>query len=227
VGGADKGQILSVNVGVPREVPWNGKTIKTGIFKEPVAGRVPLRRHNLDGDQQADLSVHGGESKAVYAYPGEHYEFWRGEFPGRTLPWGMFGENLTTLGLLEDAVHIGDRFRVGSAVLMVTQPRLPCFKLGIKFGREDIIKRFLDSGRSGFYFAVVQEGEIGAGDGVAVVSRDPRAVTVADAVRQHVTHTPDPELLARAIAVEALPEGWRKRFRKKLETLPRSVEKFE
>ncbi|MBI2115875.1 MAG: MOSC domain-containing protein, partial [candidate division NC10 bacterium] len=159
-------KLISVNVGLPREVVYKGKTVKTGIFKEPVPGRVQVHRLNLDGDRQADLSVHGGPSKAVYAYPSEHYGYWRQELPGMDLPWGMFGENFTTEGLLEDLVNIGDRFRVGSAEVMVTEPRLPCYKLGVKFGREDIVKRFLQSGRTGFYVAVLQEGEVGAGDGI-------------------------------------------------------------
>src|SRR5690349_3355803 len=127
-------RILSVNVGMPREVEVDGQTVTTGIFKEPVAGRVAVRRHNLDGDRQADLTVHGGKDKAVYAYPSEHYDFWKQELPEMNLPFGMFGENLTTTGLFEKEVHIGDTFKVGTAILQVTQPRLPCYKLAIKFG---------------------------------------------------------------------------------------------
>jgi MOSC domain-containing protein YiiM len=173
-------KLISVNVGLPRDVVWKGKTVTTGIFKEPVEGRVMMRRLNLDGDRQADLSVHGGLSKAVYAYPAEHYDYWRKELPDMNLPWVMFGENLTTEGLLENAVHIGDRFRIGTTEVMVTEPRMPCYKLGIKFGRDDIIKRFLASGRTGFYFAVLQEGEVGAGDAIELISRDKNNVTVAD-----------------------------------------------
>src|SRR5918996_932978 len=157
-------RVMSVNVGLPRDVEWKGKRATTAIFKEPVAGRVAVRRLNLDGDRQADLSVHGGPSKAVYLYPSEHYAYWRRELPEMTLPWGMFGENLTTEGLLEDAVNIGDRLRVGSADVMVTEPRLPCYKLGIRFGRNDIIKRFRGGGRTGFYAAVLKEGDVAAGD---------------------------------------------------------------
>jgi MOSC domain-containing protein YiiM len=156
--------IISVNVGLPREVDWKGKRVSTGIFKEPVAGRVVARRLNLDGDRQADLTVHGGEEKAVYVYPAEHYDYWRQELPTTALPWGVFGENLTTSGLLEEAVNVGDQFRVGAALLQATQPRLPCYKLGIKFGREDMVRRFLTGGRYGWYVAVIEEGEIGAGD---------------------------------------------------------------
>src|SRR5207245_5486116 len=158
-------KILSVNVGLPREVNWQGKLVTTGIFKEPVKGPVMLRRLNLDGDEQADLAVHGGVNKAVYVYPSEHYGYWRVELPGVDLPWGMFGENFTTEGLLENAVYIGDRFRIGETEVMVTEPRMPCYKLGIKFGRADIIKRFLASRRTGFYVAVMRVGMVGAGDG--------------------------------------------------------------
>src|SRR5262245_28815032 len=133
-------RVVSVNVGLPQTVTWKGQLVMTGIFKAPIDGRVQVRRLNLDGDRQADLSVHGGPNKAIYVYPSEHYDYWRDEFPGMELPWGMFGENFTTVGLQEGAVHVGDQFRIGSAVAMVTQPRLPCYKLAAKFGREDIIE---------------------------------------------------------------------------------------
>src|ERR1700736_3725636 len=165
-------KILSVNVGLPREVTWQGKAVATGIFKEPVKAPVMLRKLNLDGDRQADLTVHGGVSKAIYAYPSEHYHYWRAELPGVDLPWGMFGENFTTQGLLEDAVYIGDRFRVGETELMVTEPRMPCYKLGIMFDRADIIKRFVASRRSGFYFAVAGEGTGSAGDALELIGRE-------------------------------------------------------
>lgn len=173
-------KVVSVNVGLPRQVRWKGKLVTTGIFKEPVAGRVKLNRLNLAGDQQADLSVHGGPNKAVYVYPAEHYTYWQQELADIPLPWGMFGENLTTQGLLEDALYIGDRLRIGTAEVMVTEPRMPCYKLALKFGRDDIIKRFLQSGRSAFYLAVLQEGEVSAGDEVEFLKRDSHQVTVAD-----------------------------------------------
>src|SRR5262245_41164804 len=175
-------KLLSVNVGPPREIEWKGKVVRTSIFKTAVTGRVRVAQLNLEGDQQSDLSVHGGIDKAVYAYPSEHYPFWRQELPGIDLPWGAFGENFTTEGLLEEAVRIGDRFRAGSAEFVVTQPRMPCFKLGIRFERPDIVKRFLQSGRSGFYFAVVKEGEISAGDSIEMLRRDEHGVTIADVV---------------------------------------------
>jgi MOSC domain-containing protein YiiM len=214
-------KLLSLNGGAPRALTYRGKEITTGIFKEPVAGAVMLRQTNLDGDGQADLSVHGGESKAVYAYPSEHYEFWRRELPEVNLPWGAFGENLTTEGLTEDSVHIGDRFRIGEAELMVTEPRFPCYKLGIKFGREDIIEWFLNSRRSGFYFAVVREGKIAAGDAIELVHRDAHGVTIADIVRVHSFDKDDLATLRRAVAVKALPERWRIRFQQRIETLAR------
>ena len=205
-------KLISVNVGRPRPVRWNGQTVATGIFKEPVEHAVRLCRLSLDGDQQADLKVHGGPNKAVYAYPSEHYEFWRQELPGTELPWGAFGENFTTEGLLEDGISIGDRFRVGSAIVAVTQPRMPCYKLGIKFGRNDIINRFLASKRTGFYFSVVEEGEVRAGDPVELLTRAKNSVSVADIVRLYVEDIPDPELLRRAAGVEALPANWRDYF---------------
>jgi len=161
--------VLSVNVALPCTVTWNEREVLTGIFKRPVLGRVTVRELGLEGDGQADLTVHGGVGKAVYAYPSEHYDYWHHELK-RDLTWGMFGENLTTAGLLEDSVRIGDRFRVGSVVLEVTQPRFPCYKLGIKFGSMEMVQRFQDSGKSGFYLAVRSEGEIAAGDPITLTS---------------------------------------------------------
>lgn len=207
-------RVLSVNVGLPRPVEWRGRTVMTGIFKEPVEGTVPVRHLNLDGDRQADLSVHGGPDKAVYAYPSEHYPFWRSEYPDHDLSWGGFGENLTTEGLLDDAVHIGDRFRVGTAELVAVQPRIPCFKLGIRFGRDDVIKRFLESDRPGFYLRVLQEGDVTAGDPMVRIAEDPRRVSVVDIIRLYLRRG-DRDLLERAIAVEALPASWREYFQQR------------
>jgi len=210
-------KLISVNVGQPRRVPWRGQTVATAIFKEPVEGAVQLRRLNLDGDRQADLKVHGGPDKAVYVYPSEHYEFWRLELPGTELPWGAFGENFSTEGLLEESTGIGDRYRVGSVLVTVTQPRMPCYKLGIKFGRNDIIKRFLASRRTGFYFSVAEEGEVRAGDTVELLAREQSRVSVADIVRLYVADDPDPELLQRAVELEALPANWRDYFLQRLQ----------
>ena len=205
-------RVVSVNAGLPREVVWKGRVVRTGIFKDPVEGRVAVRALNLDGDRQADLTVHGGVSKAVYVYPSEHYAYWREELPGVELPWGMFGENLTTEGLLEGAVGIGDRFRIGSAQVVVTEPRMPCYKLGLRFRRDDVIKRFLASRRTGFYLAVLNEGEVEAGDRVERLSRDPHGVTVADITHLYTRKPHDVGLLQRAMSVEALPESWRTYF---------------
>jgi len=206
-------KLISVNTGLPREVSWEGQMVTTGIFKQPTAGRVKVRRLNLDGDGQADLSVHGGPSKAVYAYPSEHYLYWRGQFPGMDMPWGMFGENLTLEGLLEDQVNIGDRLRIGSAEFIVTQPRMPCYKLGIRFGRKDIIPRFLKSGRSGFYLAVLKEGELEAGEAVHLLSQAKDSVTVADTFRMRADRKNKIlDLIQRVLQSKALPEGWRNYF---------------
>jgi MOSC domain-containing protein YiiM len=209
-------KLLSVNVGLPREIKWKGKVVRTSIFKTPVPGRVRVGQLNLEGDQQSDLSVHGGIDKAVYAYPSEHYAFWRHELPGMDLAWGAFGENLTTDGLLEETVRIGDRFRVGSAEFVVTQPRMPCFKLGIRFGSPDIVKRFLQSGRSGFYFAVVQEGQISAGDSIELLKRDEHGVTVADIVNLYGRDAVNQNLLRRVSELPSLPKSWQDYFRKRL-----------
>jgi MOSC domain-containing protein YiiM len=201
-------RIISVNVGLPREVVWKGITVQTAIFKEPVVGAVAIRGLNLAGDQQADLTVHGGSEKSVYGYPIEHYEYWRGQLPDISFSWGAFGENLTTEGLWEDRLFIGDLFRVGSAVLQITQPRMPCYKLQLRFNRDDIIKRFLVSGRSGFYFSVIEPGDVGTGSKVEVLDRDPHSVTVADIVSLYLGQTRDPRLLQRAMDVTSLPQNW-------------------
>jgi MOSC domain-containing protein YiiM len=202
-------KIVSVNVGMPREVVWKGTSVRTGIFKEPVAGPVMISKLNLAGDKQADLTVHGGSAKAVYAYPADHYEYWRQELPDVSFPWGKFGENLTSEGLQEDGLCIGDRLRIGSAILMVTQPRMPCYKLALRFERDDMIKRFLMSGRSGFYFSVIEPGEVSAGSQVEILSRDPNRVTVADIGRLYRGQTRDLALLERVTNVSALPENWK------------------
>jgi MOSC domain-containing protein YiiM len=197
----------------------NGEPVSTGIFKEPVAGRVLLRTLNFAGDRQADLSVHGGPQKAVYVYPSEHYAFWKRELPDMDLPWGVFGENLTTTGLFETEVNIGDKFRIGRAEVMVTQPRMPCYKLGIRLGRADIIKRFLVSERSGFYLSVLREGEVGAGDEFELLEKNGSGVRVVDVTRLYSSDRENVDLLRRAIATEALPESWKEYFRKRLQTL--------
>lgn len=215
-------KIISLNVGLPRLVLRDGEPVSTGIFKEPIAERVMMRTLNLDGDRQADLSVHGGPSKAVYVYPAEHYDFWKRELPDMDLPWGMFGENFTTTGLLETEIKIGDKFRIATAEVMVTQPRMPCYKLALKFDRRDIIKRFLQSERTGFYLAVLKEGEVGAGDEFEPLARDPHEVRVSDITRLYTRERHNAALLRRAIAAEALPESWRQYFQHQLEKLTSS-----
>lgn len=212
-------KIISINVGLPRLAIWNGQTISTGIYKAPVAGRVKLRRLNLEGDRQSDLTVHGGVTKAVYAYPSEHYDYWRTELPDMELPWGMFGENFTTEGMLEGEMRIGDRFHVGTSEVMVTEPRMPCYKLGVKFGRSDIIKRFLQSERTGFYLSVLQEGEVTAGDEFELIGRDEANVAIADVVRLYAREKDDTATLRRAIATRELPESWRAHFQEQLARL--------
>ena len=210
-------RLISLSVALPRTVEWNGEAVTTGIFKEPVQGPVMLRTLNLDGDRQADLSVHGGPSKAVYAYPSEHYEYWKRELPEMSLPYGMFGENFTTKGLLEDTVNVGDRFSIGEAEFMATEPRMPCYKLGIKFGRPDIIKRFLQSRRTGFYFAVLKEGLVKAGDQIELISRDANKITIADITRLYAFEKEDLETLRRAVKLKALSRSWREYFQKRIE----------
>ncbi len=209
-------KLVSINVGLPREIEWQGRVVRTSIFKAPVSCRVRVTTLNLEGDEQSDLSVHGGIDKAVYAYPSEHYAFWREELPGVELPWGAFGENFTTEGLLEGAVHIGDHLRVGSAEFKVTQPRMPCFKLAIRFGRPDMVKRFLRSGRTGFYLAVLSEGEVTAGDPIDFLAQDEHRVTVAEVANLYVADAASQELLRRVSELPALPAGWRDYFRKRI-----------
>lgn len=202
-------KLLSLNVARPRLTVYQARTINTGIFKLPVSGPVPLRTLNLDGDRQADLSVHGGPFKAVYGYPSEHYAFWRAELPSMDLPWGMFGENFTTEGLFEADLHIGDRLRIGSAILVVRQPRMPCYKLAAKFQRDDILERFLQSGRSGFYFSVEQEGVVQSGDSLEVLSSERDGITIAEMNLLFAVDKYNRSLLEKAIATPALPEDWR------------------
>ncbi len=212
-------KIVSLNVGLPRDVLWHGRTVTTGIFKEPVEGRVKLRKLNLDGDRQADLTAHGGEYKAVYCYPLAHYAYWKKELPSRDIPIAMFGENFTLDGPLEDTIHLGDRFSVGTAEVIVTQPRLPCYKLGVRFGSDDMVKRFLASGRGGFYLAVTREGEVGVGDELKPIAQDPRAVPVMEITRLYITkrfNAEDIASLRRAMQVAALPESWKGYFQERL-----------
>lgn len=196
--------VVSVNVGLPREVVWKRQRVSTAIFKDPVEGTIPVRKLNLDGDRQADLIVHGGPDKAVYAYPAEHYAYWRVKVPETPATWGAFGENLTTRGVLEKDLNIGDQVRIGSALLQVSQPRMPCYKLQLKFDRDDMTRLFALSRRSGFYFSVIEEGEIKAGDEIKLVKRDEHGVSVADVNGLYFDRTINRELVKRALEVPAL-----------------------
>jgi MOSC domain-containing protein YiiM len=216
-------KLISLNVGLPRDVTWHGRKVTTAIFKEPVEGRIALRAQNLDGDRQADLSVHGGRHKAVYCYPIEHYDYWRRALPGQEVPVAAFGENFTTTGLLEDTVHVGDQFFVGSAQVVVTQPRLPCYKLGVRFQSDEMVKRFLASGRTGFYVAVDPEGDVGAGDAITVLSRDVEAVSISEITRLYLAKAysaDDVALIERALQLNALPESWKEHLRQRLLNRP-------
>ncbi|SRR5258708_7842743 len=215
-------KLVSVNTGLPREVAWRGRGTTTAIFKQPVGGRVALRKLNLDGDRQADLTVHGGEHKAVYYYPLVHYDYWRRELPGQELPMGVFGENFTTDGLPEDSICLGDRFSVGSAEVFVTQPRLPCYKLGIRFQSDDMVKRFFVSRRTGFYLGVGREGEVGAGDEIKLIARDPNGVPVSEITRLYSERRygeSDVTSVRRALQVAVLPESWKEYLRGRLEKM--------
>jgi MOSC domain-containing protein YiiM len=209
-------KLISVNVGLPQQINWRGRAVLTSIWKAPVEGRVRVNRLNLEGDRQSDLSVHGGPEKAVYVYPVEHYEYWSREFPGMDLPRGAFGENFTTEGLIEKDVRIGDRLQVGTAEFLVTQPRMPCYKLGIRFGRDDMVKRFLQSGRTGFYLSVLREGEAAGGDRIEFTVHSDHDVTVADIAALYTHDADNQTLLRRAVELPGLPESWRDYFRKRL-----------
>ena len=210
-------QIISVNVGKPREYEWKGSRVRTAIFKSPVEGPVAVSKLNLEGDEQGDLTVHGGPDKAVYACPHEHYTYWQTLLPGYSLAPGNFGENLTTAGLSEETIHIGDQLQIGTALFTVTQPRSPCYKLGVRFNREDMTKRFYESRRFGFYLRVLGEGALQAGSAITVVSQDPNAVSVADVIRLFTGDSRDRDVLRRAIKVSTLPEGWRDALQNRLE----------
>jgi MOSC domain-containing protein YiiM len=205
-----RASIVSVQVGMPRPVPLDGEAVLTSIFKSPVAKRIRLRSLNLDGDAQADLIHHGGRDKTAYAYPSEHYSFWQKELPGVELPWGSFGENFTIAGLMEGDVSIGDRLMIGTAEVTVTQPRIPCFKLNLRFGREDMIQRFLASRRTGFYLRVLQEGEVGAGDEIRILHRDENRVSIAEIMGVYLNDPQTEEVRRRVLRVEYLSSAWRK-----------------
>jgi MOSC domain-containing protein YiiM len=211
-------KIVSLNVGLPREVLWHGQPVTTGIFKSPTSERIRLRTLNLDGDRQADLTVHGGEHKAVYCYPVEHYDYWKKKLPGRDLPFGVFGENFATEGMLEQDIHLGDRFAINDAEVVVTQPRLPCYKLGIRFQADDMVKKFLASRRIGFYVAVTREGSVAAGDEMIPVVRNASAISIADFLRLFLTKSfsdADRASLKELYALPSVPLDWKQYFRER------------
>jgi MOSC domain-containing protein YiiM len=214
-------KIISLNVGLPRHLHYGPANLEvtTSIFKAPVPGPRLLRRMNLDGDLQSDLNVHGGKNKAVYAYPSEHYNYWRGQLPEHEFTWGNFGENFTTEGLLEDNAFIGDQFRVGEAAVKVVQPRMPCFKLAIRFDRPDMVKRFLASRRSGIYFSVVEEGLVNVGDTFERIREDKRGISIADINRAYTSPEEHPELVRRIVDQEVLPHGLHAEFSEMLSIL--------
>jgi MOSC domain-containing protein YiiM len=212
----DPMKLVSVNVSAPRPISYNGKTVMTGIFKEPVTGRVKLHTLGLAGDGQADQENHGGIYKAVYSYPVEHYDYWSRELGRNDFVFGQFGENLTIAGLTEEQVNVGDMFRVGTALLEVTQPRVPCFKLAHKMNLPDFPKRFTQSGRIGFYQRVLVAGEIGAGDTIERVKTDPRGVTVREMMRLMHIDRQDFQLMEKAVGIPALTPSWRDELKERL-----------
>jgi MOSC domain-containing protein YiiM len=212
-------ELVSLNVGLPRDVVWHDQTVTTGIFKSPTTARIRLRKLNLDGDRQADLTVHGGEHKAVYCYPVEHYDYWREKLPNRDLPFGSFGENFTTSGLLETNVHIGDRFAINNAEVVVSQPRLPCYKLGVRFQSDDMVKKFLASRRIGFYLAVTREGDVESGDEIVPVTQNASTISIADFLRLFLTKSfsaADRASLQELYALPSVPNDWKHYFRERV-----------
>jgi MOSC domain-containing protein YiiM len=214
-------RLVSVNVSLPRTVTHEGKSVATGIFKQPVQRRVPLRTLNLEGDGQADLRVHGGPDKAVYVYPVEHYEFWSQELKRDDFPPGQFGENFTVSGMQEETVHIGDVFSIGQALVQVTQPRVPCFKLGIKMASPKFPRQFLQSRRSGFYLRVLKEGEVQAGDSIELVKEDPERMSVRRVLELAFFDLQDMEGLRKVLRIEALSRSWREDFHEQLSKVQR------
>lgn len=209
-------QLIAISVSKPQTVDYRGDTFETGIFKQPIQGRVMLRTLNLDGDGQADLSVHGGVDKAVYAYPQEHYATWAAELGRDGFPWGQFGENFTVRGLLEDQVCVGDVYQIGAAILQVTQPRLPCYKLNARMDLPQFGKLFLKSLRTGFYLRVLQEGEVGAGDPITLIQADSARLSIREMTHLYYFDQHNREGLQRAATIQAMTPEWREGFRELL-----------
>ena len=209
-------KLLSVNVSLPREITVKGKTVRTGIFKEPVNRRVQVKTLNIDGDGQADLIGHGGEIRAVLVYSFENHAYWATELHRADLSFGQFGENFTVEGMLDDEIHVGDRFRIGTAVFEVTQPRVPCYKLAIKMETEGFYNQLLRHGRPGFYFRVLEEGEIGAGDAIERISVHPVEMTVRQMSNLLYFEKDDLDGARNALRIQALSPGWRHSFETRL-----------
>lgn len=220
-------KLLSVSVGLRKEVPYRGRTVATGIFKEPVNGRVMLRTLNLDGDQQVDLVGHGGIYKAACVYTIENYEHWARELGRDDFKYPQFGENFTVEGMTEDNIHVGDVFRVGKALVEVTQPRVPCYRLGIKMDNPGFPKIFLQSSRVGFYFRVLEEGDVGAGDPMELIRMDPEEMTVRSVNHLYYFDPENLEDCKRALRIKALSPGWREGFQDRLEKAGIPVERVE
>lgn len=212
-------KIVSLNVGMPQKFEWQGKEIFSGILKKPVTTPLQLSSLNFEGDKQADLKVHGGRDKAVYGYPAEHYDFWRDELKLTDLEWGAFGENLTLRGLLETEVQIGDRYRMGTAEIVVSQPRMPCTKLEMRLKRPGFCKRFLETRMSGFYFSVAREGIVSVGDEIKLLERSENGVTVVSALELKINKTRDPEMLRRILNISSLSKSWSVEFEERLKKL--------
>jgi MOSC domain-containing protein YiiM len=209
-------KLISVNVSLPKEIQYKGESVTTGIFKEPVQGRVVLRELNLDGDGQADLTVHGGIHQAVYVYPFEHYDYWKQKLGRQDLPYGQFGENFTVAEMREDQVHIGDIFRLGSAMVQITQPRVPCYKLALRMNLPQFPKLFMTSGRTGFYLRVLHEGEVGASDAIERIETAPDKMTVQEVFHLAFRDHDDREALTRALRLRSLSPGWHSMFAERL-----------
>ncbi|MEO1050982.1 MAG: MOSC domain-containing protein [Bacteroidota bacterium] len=207
----------SIFVGKPRQVENQGKMVTTGIFKEKITGPVGVTKLNVEGDQQADLKVHGGVEKAVYAYPSEHYQFWKEKRPNLAFGPGRFGENLSITGLSEKDVCIGDTYKIGSVVFMVKSPRMPCFKLGIKMNDPRFVKDFMDANLTGFYFCVLEEGEIEAGNRIEKIDEDGHGLTVDETARLYALDKDNNALLRKAASSPSLPTDWVEFYQKRLD----------
>jgi MOSC domain-containing protein YiiM len=211
--------VVSVNVGQPREVLWKDKAVQTGIFKAPVVGPVAVLTDHLAGDGQADRRVHGGPDKAVYAYDLVHYAFWQAQLPAISLTPGIFGENLTTSGLPDHEVCLGDTFALGTAVLVALQPRLPCVKLGIRFHDERFVRQFQEARRSGIYFGVRQPGQVQAGDALVLLERAAHSLTIQDIADQYYRFDKQADQLAALLAQPLLPAFFRESFQRMLQAI--------